>query len=171
MTERSGFLTFVAILYGLNAASATFNLFFSLLGSLFMLIISPLVGAIYLGIDVISAAALAILITFVVKVWRVAPDLKRWTDIVHLVGTVMLTLFLIGTLALPSTVAQDPTFAELLELDPTEPLTWMYYLAGFIAFALLVEIAFWVGIRTHLARLERDGKATFTKGLFNSTSA
>jgi hypothetical protein len=158
--ERSGFMTFIFIWYLIGAVSQGTGL----LNSLFMLIMffiaSPALGLGLLGMLLLSAIVLTLLIIYLIKVFGMKEDLKRWTDIYHLTTTITGILSLAGIMLAPYV------------LFPHEMAGWNltnYHLIMSIVFGLglMITIGFWIGIRTHLARLEREGKATFSPGLFN----
>lgn len=158
MAERSGFLTFVFVWYVIGASISGLLWLLSTLVAGLTLIGLPTYGLILLGANLLTLVAVVLTVVFVIKVWKVSVDLKRWTDIVHL-AHLMNT---IGTLVL-STYAQN--ILASTGVHTVVPGTSVFQVA-FAVFAVIVHLSFWIGIRIHLSNLQREGRASFSAPLF-----
>ena len=158
MNERTGFMIFIFILHLLSLVLSAGNVILVIIGAIYLLLTDPVKLLSALPSILIGSAIYALSIMYVVKVWKMSLDLKKWTDIMYGLSTLVLSLF---TLYLMITLL-NKIITGWVRASATE-----YVITGFFFFALVVEILFWIGIRTHLTRLEREGKAQFTPGLFN----
>ena len=157
MAERSGFLIFVFVWYVIGASLSGLSWLVSMLLSGLTLIGLPTYGLILLSSNLVTLIALALTVVFLIKVWKVSADLKRWTDIVH-------SAHIINTIASLTVNAYAQTILSSTGVQTSVPGVSAFQI-GFAVFAILVHIGFWIGIRVHLTRLERSGRASFSAPL------
>lgn len=155
-------MTFIFVWYVIGAAYQASNLAGLLFYTIILLIISPLLSLFSLIAFIVGGISLFMAIMFLMRAWNMSADLKKWTDIYHLYITITSTVAIVLFILL-----LDLFSSEITEGNPTRLL---FLLIILYSFSLIVNIGFWLGIRTHLGRLEREGKATFNPGLFNSKS-
>ena len=153
-------MTFIFVWYAIGAAYQASNLAGLLFYTILLLIISPLLSLFSLITFIVGGISLFMVIMFLIRAWNMSVDLKKWTDIYHLYVTITSTITIALLIFLLNLFS-----SEITEANPTRLL---FFLMIIYAFSLIVNIGFWIGIRMHLGRLEREGKATFNPGLFNS---
>ena len=157
--KLSGFMTFIFVWYLLGAVSHGMGLINSAFSLIIMLIASPRLGIVFLGLIGVSTIMLVLLIIYLIKVYGMKSDLKKWTDIYHLISIINSSVSLIVLL-----IVGPVLLASIAELNVTN---FTILIGTFFSIMILIDTGFWLGIRYHLARLEREGKAKFTPGLFN----
>jgi hypothetical protein len=153
---RSGFMTFIFIFYLLSAIFEGMNLFMVGLIALASVFIGPLPALLGFVFTAAAVISFVFLIIYLTKAYSMSVALKRWTDIYHMISIGTSIIIYAVTLALQNVWPEVETSTEGFAV-----------LTVLLSIGLLVELLFWLGIRTHLARLEREGKATFNPGLFN----
>jgi hypothetical protein len=151
-------MIFIFLFYAISGMFHGWNL--TLSGLIGHSIFSIHFNAALLGFVFASAAIIPflILIVYLVKVLVMAKDLKSWTDLYHCIsiGTSIIAILSLGA------ISSLPIMLFSVEAGSIV----LFY--NLIIISLFLKPLLWFGIRTHLARLEREGKAKFEPGLFNA---
>ena len=152
-------MTFIFIWYTISAASQGSGLLGLLFYAMLFLLISPIWSFGIFLVFIFSCISFSLLVMYLIRVWKMSEDLKKWTDIYHLF------ILFSGILTLAFIIFAISTFAP--ETPEANINRVSIALGALYGFSILINLGFWLGIRSHLARLEREGKAHFTTGLFN----